>query len=96
MTGASGLLVAIAAAASLGLFYLSQSAHVAATGYEIQTLRTQLAQLHAEQQQLILTIGQARSPATIERRAREELNLVPLPQERVIFARSTKTSIDRH
>ena len=96
MTGASGLLVAIAAAAGLGLFYLSQSAHVAATGYEIQTLRAQLDQLQAEQQQLVLTLSEARSPAAIERRAREELHLLPLPQEHVTFARTYRESIDKH
>jgi uncharacterized protein HemX len=91
MTGASGLLVAIAVAAGLGLFYLSQSAHVAATGYEIDELQAQLAQLRAQQQQLILSIGEARSPAVIERRATTELHLVPLPQDHVSFARpSTK------
>ena len=95
MTGASGLLVAIAAAAGLGLFYLSQSAHVAATGYEIQGLRGQLDHLLAEQQQLVLAISEARSPAAIERRAKEELHLVPLPQEHVKFAQSHRGSIDK-
>src|SRR6266571_906250 len=61
-TGISSLLVAIAAAAGLCLFYLSQSTHVAAIGYQIDGLQSRVAALQAEQQQLILQIGQARSP----------------------------------
>ncbi|HTE65864.1 MAG TPA: hypothetical protein VK736_06360 [Candidatus Binatia bacterium] len=86
MAGISSVLVAIAAAAGLGLFYLSQSSHVAATGYEIDALHAQLADLRSDQQQLIFQIGEARSPAVIERRARARLDLVPLPNEAVTFA----------
>ena len=69
MTNVSGFLVAIAVAAALALFYLSQSSHVAATGYEIDNLQTKLAQARAQQQQLIWEIGRARSPSQIEARA---------------------------
>ncbi|MGH2455517.1 MAG: hypothetical protein ACRDHD_04590 [Candidatus Limnocylindria bacterium] len=86
MTGISGLLVAIAAAAAVALFYLTQSSHVAATGYRIADLRAEVAELRAEQQQLIYRIGEARSPIVIERRARFNLRLVPLPAEAVTFA----------
>lgn len=86
MAGISSVLVAIAAAAGLGLFYLSQSSHVAATGYEIDALHARLADLQGAQQQLILEIGEARSPAVIERRARHRLDLVPLPAGAVTFA----------
>ena len=86
MAGISSVLVAIAAAAGLGLFYLSQSSHVAATGYEIDGLHAQLADLRGVQQQLIFQIGEARSPAVIERRARARLDLVLLPNEAVTFA----------
>jgi hypothetical protein len=82
------LLVAIVVAAALALFYLSQSTHVAATGYEIDTLQASLAERRAEQQQLIWAIGQARSPAEITRRARTELRLVPLEPGAVTFAPS--------
>ena len=86
-----GVLVGIAAAAGLALFHLSQSSHVAATGYQIAELRAQLAELRAEQQQLIFEIGEARSPAVIERRAKTILNLVALPPQSVTFAQpSTK------
>jgi cell division protein FtsB len=91
MTGVSGVLVAIAAAAGLALFYLSQSSHVAATGYQIAGLQAELAQLRAEQQQLVFRIGESRSPAVITRRARGTLHLKPLPARSVTFAQpSTK------
>jgi hypothetical protein len=87
-TGISSLLVAIAAAAGLCLFYLSQSTHVAAIGYEIDGLQSRISALQAEQQQLILQIGQARSPRTIEQQAKDRLHLVPLDQSVVTFAPS--------
>lgn len=86
MTGASGWLAVIAAGALLALFYLSQSAHVAATGYEINSLEQRVAELRADQQQLIYRIAEARSPAVIERVARGRLQLQPLPVESVTFA----------
>jgi cell division protein FtsB len=88
MTNLSSLLLAIVAAAGLALFYLTQSTHVAATGYEIDGLEAQLAERRAEQQQLIWAIGRARSPAVIAERAREDLRLVPLGQGTVRFART--------
>ena len=88
-TGISSLLVAIAAAAGLCIFYLSQSNHVAAIGYEIDGLQSRISALQAEQQQLILQVGQARSPRTIEQQARDRLHLVPLDQSVVIFAPSS-------
>jgi cell division protein FtsB len=91
--GVSGVLIGIVAAAGLALFYLSQSSHVAAIGYEIDSLRAQLAEVRAEQQQLIFQIGEARSPAVIEKRAKSTLNLVPLPPSAVIFA---QPSTNRH
>jgi len=92
VTGISGALVTIAAAAGLALFYLSQSSHVAATGYEIAGLQAQLAELRAEQQQLVFQIGEARSPAVITRRASGQLDLIQLPAHAVTFAKpSTKT-----
>jgi hypothetical protein len=84
--GVSGVLIGIAAAAGLALFHLSQSSHVAATGYLIADLRAELAEERAEQQQLIFQIGEARSPAVIEKRATSTLRLVPLPPNAVTFA----------
>ena len=81
-------LVAIVIAAALAFFYLSQSTGVAATGYEIDALEATLAQRRAEQQQLRWSIGQARSPYEITRRAREQLDLVPLPAEAIQYAPS--------
>lgn len=86
------MLVAIAAAAGLCLFYLSQSTHVAALGYQIDDLQARVADLQAEQQQLTFQIGQARSPSTIEAKAQNELRLVPLDPADVRFA---TRSIDR-
>ena len=80
------LLVAIAVAAALAFFYLSQSTRVAATGYEIDALEARLAEVRADQQQLIWAIGQARSPAEITRRAQRSLRLVPLDQSTVTYA----------
>lgn len=80
------LLVTIVVAAALALFYLSQSTRVAATGYEIDALQAALAERRAEQQQLIWAIGEARSPAEITRRARDELRLVPLAPGAVTYA----------
>ena len=79
-------LVVIAVAAALALFYLSQSTQVAANGYRIEEYEMQLADRRAEQQQLVLAIGRARSPAEITRRARTELRLVPLDPGAVTFA----------
>lgn len=84
--GVSGLLLAIAAAAGLALFYLSQSSHVAATGYQIDALQSQVDRLMRDQQQLILQIGEARSPARIEALARARLHLVHLDDGAVTFA----------
>ncbi|HEY7464471.1 MAG TPA: hypothetical protein VH987_08555 [Candidatus Limnocylindria bacterium] len=87
----SGILVTLAACAGLAFFYLSQSSHVAATGYEITRLRGQLAELRADQQQLVMEIGEARSPAVITRRAKGSLQLVELPSQAITFAnRSTQ------
>jgi len=80
------LLVAIAVAAALAFFYLSQSTHVAAKGYQIDSLETTLAQRRGDQQQLILAIGEARAPAEITRRARLRLRLVPLEEGAITFA----------
>ncbi len=92
MASISTILLTIAAAVGLAIFYLSQSSHVAATGYEIATLQAELAELRAEQQQLIFRIGEARSPAVIERKARGKLRLVPLPADSVTFAAPSTTS----
>lgn len=91
MTGASGLLAIIAAGALLALFYLSQSGHVAATGYQINALQSRVAELRADQQQLIYRIAEARSPAVIERVARGRLQLQPLPVDSVTFADTQST-----
>lgn len=96
MTGASGLLAIIAAGALLALFYLSQSGHVAATGYQINALQSRVAELRADQQQLIYRIAEARSPAVIERVARGRLQLQPIPVDSVTFADTQSTeSTDR-
>lgn len=84
--GVGGLLAAIAAAAGLALFYLSQSSHVAATGYQIDALQSQVDRLMRDQQQLVLQIGEARSPARIEALARARLHLVRLDDGDVTFA----------
>jgi hypothetical protein len=86
VSGAGSLLLAILAAAMLALFYLSQSGHVAATGYQINELQERLAELRADQQQLTYRIAQARSPAVIERVARFRLGLAPIPIDSVTFA----------
>ena len=85
-------LVAIAVAAALAFFYLSQSTRVAATGYEIDSLEAALAGARAEQQQLIWAIGQARSPAEITKRAQSKLHLVPLEEGAVTFAAAPSAS----
>ncbi len=89
--GATGVLAVIGAAALLALFYLSQSSHVAATGYEIDALQSRIAELRADQQQLVYQIAVARSPAVIERAARGRLRLTPLPTESVTFAEPQST-----
>jgi hypothetical protein len=88
------MLIAIVAAAGLAFFYLSQSSHVAATGYEIDSLEAELAEVVAEQQQLLLQVGHARSPAEITRRAREELHLVPLEDASTQFVTPPSDSDD--
>lgn len=89
MASLSAVLVAIAAAVGLGLFYLSQSTHVAAIGYQIDDLQAQVAKLRAEQQQLTYQIGEARSPSTVAQRAGVELKLVALNPAVVRFASRT-------
>ena len=89
--GISGFLLAIAAAACVALFYLSQSTHVAATGYQIDELEAELGRVRAEQQQLILEISAARSPAQLERAALE-LGLRPISEERISFAQPSAAS----
>ena len=88
------LLVIIAVAAALALFYLSQSTRVAATGYEIEALEARLAETRAAQQQLVWAIGEARSPAEITERARKRLHLVPLQQGAVQYAAPVTESGD--
>jgi hypothetical protein len=88
------LLVMIVVAAGLALFYLSQSTRVAATGYEIDALEAALADRLAAQHQLIWEIGQARSPAEITQRAKDELRLIPLEDGAVTFAPSASQPAD--
>ncbi len=85
LPGVPAVLVAILAAAGLGLFYLSQSTHVAATGYEINSLQRRIDALAVERQQLLVQIGQARSPSVIQERAVEDLGLAPIDQSLVAF-----------
>jgi hypothetical protein len=88
----AGFLATIAVAAGLAFFYLSQSSHVAAVGYEIDDLRTRIDTLQAEQRQLVLQVGYARTPATVLDRARQ-LGLSPIDPRAVTFAiPSTKPS----
>jgi hypothetical protein len=86
VTSISTVLVAIAAAAGLCLFYLSQSTNVAALGYQIDGLQARVADLRAETQRLTFEIGVARSPSTIEWKAQRELRLVPLDPDVIRFA----------
>jgi cell division protein FtsL len=88
------VLVVIVVAAALALFYLSQSTRVAATGYEIDALEATLAERRAEQQGLIWAIGQARSPAEVTERARDDLHLVPLEDGAITFAPSATQDAD--
>ena len=78
-------MVVIVVSALLASLYLSQSSRIASTGYDIERLEAQLDQLAAERQVLLLQIGQAQSPATIESRA-AELGLQALPNASVHFA----------
>jgi hypothetical protein len=80
------LLATIAAAAGLAFFYLSQSSHVAAVGYQIDDLQGQIASLRADQQQLVLQIGLAQAPSTILSEATNQLKLRPLAASSVSFA----------
>jgi hypothetical protein len=83
--GLSLALVVIIVSALLASLYLSQSSRIASTGYEMERLEARLEVLEAERQALLLQIGQAESPATIEARA-EGLGLTPLPPASVHFA----------
>ena len=70
----------------LAFFYLSQSSHVAAVGYEIDDLNAQIASVRAEQQQLVLQIGLAQAPMSIMGQATNQLQLRPLEASAVSFA----------
>ena len=78
-------LVFILIAALLASLYLTQSSRIASTGYEMTSLENRLAELEGERQELLLQIGNAQSPSTIEARA-AQLGLVPLPESSVQFA----------
>lgn len=80
------MLAGIAIAACLALFYVAQSTHVASTGYVVDELEARLAEVRARQQQLLLQINEARAPATVDRQARERLDLVPIDRSRITFA----------
>ena len=82
----AGLLASIVASAGLAFFYLSQSSHVAAVGYEIDDLNAQIALVRAEQQQLVLQIGSAQAPMTVIGQATNQLKLRPLDASAVSFA----------
>jgi hypothetical protein len=84
--GLSLALVVIVVAALLAALYLTQSSRIASTGYEIERLEARLAALEADRQALLLQVGQAQSPATVERRA-VELGLIPIPDASVHFAK---------
>ena len=86
--------MAIVVAAALAIFYLSQSTGVAARGYEIDDLAVVLADRRAEQQQLIMAVAQARTPAEIERRARYQLGLQPLDSSVITFAKPIDPTAD--
>jgi hypothetical protein len=86
--------MAIVVAAALAIFYLSQSTGVAARGYELDTLAVTLAERRADQQQLIMAVAQARSPAEITLRARFQLGLQPIDGAAITFARPTDTPAD--
>jgi len=88
----SSLLVGIGAAAGLCLLYLGQSTHVAAMGYEIDSLQARIAGLSGQQQRLIVQIGQARSPGVIQGRAQYRLHLVLIDPSLVVFAPSSTDS----
>ena len=90
--GLSLALVVIGVAVLLSSLYLTQSSRIASTGYEITTLEARLEILQAERQELLLQIGQAQSPATIEARALE-LGLTTLSGASVHFASPLS---DRH
>ena len=90
--GLSLALVVITVAALLASLYLTQSSRIASTGYEMTRLEARLDALLAERQELLLQIGQAQSPATIEARA-TELGLTPLSGASVHFASPLS---DRH
>jgi hypothetical protein len=81
----AGSVAAIAVAAGLALFYLSQSSHVAAVGYEIDDLQTRIAALQAQEEQLTLQVGAARAPGTVLERARQ-IGLAPIDPRAVTFA----------
>ena len=88
------LVVAIVVACALAIFYLTQSTGVAARGYEIDALADTLAERRAEQQQLIMAIGEARSPVDVTRRGRRELGLVRLEPEAVTYATTPDAPAD--
>jgi len=90
--GLSLALVVIGVAVLLSSLYLTQSSRIASTGYEITSLEARIEILQAERQELLLQIGQAQSPATIEARA-IQLGLTTLSGASVHFASPLS---DRH
>ena len=91
MASISPTLVAIAAAAASGLFYLSQSTHVAASATRSTPSQARLADLRAEQQQLTFQIGEARSPSTIEAMAQNRAAAGPARHQPSSASPSTST-----
>lgn len=78
------------------LFFVSQRAHRAETGYTILRLQRDLVQLRAENARLLSKTTALRSPQRIERYATTELGMVPprLPQLAAITVGPAVTAVD--
>ncbi|MCC6618717.1 MAG: hypothetical protein IT341_06720 [Chloroflexi bacterium] len=87
------LLVTILVGAALAFFYLSQSTSIAARGYQIDSLEAVLADRVADQQQLVLEIGRARTPADVIERGTGGLRLVPLEPDAITYADASRTAL---
>jgi cell division protein FtsL len=72
-------LVAIAIT-TVGLLYLVQTSHVASLGYEVSRLEQERLDASLENQQLTYDIARQQSLPTIERIARDDLDMQPIDQ----------------
>ncbi len=96
LSGKGLFILVIVGASLLALLALAQTGRVVATGYRLGQLQEQEKELLWKQEELLLKIAEAMSPAALEEWACQN-GLVPLKPERIIAIRVPRTqSLEVH